>query len=85
LTVVRARRDFVAKGAAMLALGALGSAAFGQEKAGAPARAFDDPGIQNEMVSFKNGQDTVEGYMARPRTAARAKGRMMEFLKEQLK
>jgi carboxymethylenebutenolidase len=31
------------------------------------ARVLDDPAIQQEMVSFKIGKDTVEGYLTRPK------------------
>ena len=33
------------------------------------ARALDDPAVQHEMISFKSGTDTVEGYLARPKAA----------------
>ena len=33
------------------------------------ARALDDPTIQHEMVSFRSGEDTVQGYLARPKAA----------------
>jgi carboxymethylenebutenolidase len=32
-------------------------------------RALDDPTIQHEMVSFKSGTDTIQGYLARPKAA----------------
>jgi len=37
----------------------------------AVVRALDDPAVQHEMVSFKSGKDTVEGYLARPKAAGR--------------
>jgi carboxymethylenebutenolidase len=33
------------------------------------ARALDDPTTQEEMVSFRSGEDTVQGYLARPKVA----------------
>lgn len=34
-------------------------------------RALDDPAVRHEMVSFKSGADTAQGYLARPRAAGR--------------
>lgn len=36
-------------------------------------RTQDDSAVRHEMVSFKNGMDTVEGYLARPKADARCR------------
>src|SRR5262249_45915770 len=41
------------------------------EQREAETRALDDPAIQHEMVSFRSGEDTVRGYLARPKAQGR--------------
>ncbi len=36
-----------------------------------PTNALSDPNVIQEMVSFKSGQDIIQGYLARPRKAGR--------------
>ena len=36
-----------------------------------PTNALNDPNVIQEMVSFKSGQDIIQGYLARPRKAGR--------------
>ena len=36
-----------------------------------PTNALNDPNVIQDMVSFKSGQDTIQGYLARPRKAGR--------------
>jgi carboxymethylenebutenolidase len=63
------RRAFLAAGAVTITgLDATGSPVSSQDKGAATSpRVLDDATIQHEMVSFKSGQDTVEGYLARPK------------------
>ena len=37
----------------------------------APTNALNDPNVIQDMVSFKSGQDIIQGYLARPRQAGR--------------
>ena len=36
-----------------------------------PTNALNDPNVIQDMVSFKSGQDIIQGYLARPRKAGR--------------
>jgi carboxymethylenebutenolidase len=36
-----------------------------------PTNALSDPAVIQDMVSFKSGQDTIQGYLARPRKGGR--------------
>lgn len=36
-----------------------------------PERALDDPEIIHQAVTFKNGADTIDGYLARPKAGGR--------------
>lgn len=38
-----------------------------------PTNALTDPNVIGEMVSFKSGQDIIQGYLARPRKAGRSR------------
>ncbi|MCI0459629.1 MAG: dienelactone hydrolase family protein [Gemmataceae bacterium] len=63
------RRDFVVEGAAaLITMGVLGPAAFAQDQKQSPTRVLDDPTIRHGKVVFQhNGQDTIDGYLARPK------------------
>lgn len=37
------------------------------EREPAAGRALDDPAVQHEFLSFKNGEDTIRGFLARPK------------------
>lgn len=65
------RRAFLS-GATVAAVGiALGSEARGQKQSGDAAKALHDPQIIQEAVTFKNGAETIKGYLARPKAAGR--------------
>ena len=63
------KRDFL-KGATVAAVGAaLTSRIFGQQTS-AP-KALNNPDIIHEPITFKNGAETIKGYLARPKKTGR--------------
>ncbi len=66
------RRSFLVGGMAALAGVALGSAAGAQAPAESPpTRVLDHPGIQRGTVTFRSGDEEIDGYLARPKAAGR--------------
>ncbi len=66
------KRSFL-KGATAAFLGvALNAPGFGQQATSAVTpRALDNPNIIHQPVTFKNGADTIKGYLARPKKEGR--------------
>lgn len=66
------RRSFLVGGVAALAGVALATRAGAQatEKA-PPTRVLDDPTIQHGTVTFRSGEEEIDGYLARPKRAGR--------------
>lgn len=64
------RRAFLQGAAAAVAGAAVRSVAEAQQ---APPRALDDPEVIHGAVSFKNGVDTINGYLARPKRRRRSR------------
>ncbi|HEX8267127.1 MAG TPA: dienelactone hydrolase family protein [Pyrinomonadaceae bacterium] len=66
--VNESKRDFL-KGAATAIVGAaLKTQTFGQQTA---PKALNNPNVIHQPVTFKNGADTIKGYLARPKKEGR--------------
>ena len=63
------RRSFLTAATAVIAGATLGIR--GQQTPQPPTAALTDPNIVQNEVSFKNGSDTIGGYLARPRKKGR--------------
>jgi carboxymethylenebutenolidase len=63
------RRSFLAAVTVAVAGVAVGSEVVGQQRKAVTA--LDDPNVVHSAVTFKNGQDTIQGYLARPRARGR--------------
>jgi carboxymethylenebutenolidase len=67
------RRSFISNAAAALAgVSVLGpNAVSGRQQKSTETKALDDPNITHGRVAFRNGPNTIEGYLARPKAAGR--------------
>lgn len=66
------RRRFLAGAMAAAAGTALHSSVSGQQSQ--TLKALDDPNISHYAVTFKNGAETIKGYLARPKKEGRYRG-----------
>lgn len=65
------RRAFLTSATAAIVGIALASDIAGQQTIQPPSNALNDPNIVQEMVSFKSGEFTIQGYQARPKAAGK--------------
>ena len=65
------KRTFLKGATAAIVGAALNSQTFGQQTTPAIPKALDDPNVIHQPVTFKNGADTIKGYLARPKKEGR--------------
>ena len=66
----KGKRKFLTGASAAIVGAALSPEFFGQTTDSIPV-ALNDPDVVHEPVTFKNGADTIRGYLARPKKAGR--------------
>ena len=64
------KRTFLKGATAAIVGAALAPQTFGQTTASTP-KALDDPNVMHQPVTFKNGADSIKGYLARPKKEGR--------------
>jgi carboxymethylenebutenolidase len=69
----KGKRKFLTGAAATIVGAALTPELFSQTNTSIPL-ALNDPNVVHEAVTFKNGADTIKGYLARPKKAGSYRG-----------
>jgi carboxymethylenebutenolidase len=69
----KGKRKFLTEATTAIIGTAFAPRLFGQTNDSIPL-ALNDPNVVHEPVTFKNGADTIKGYLARPKRAGRSRG-----------
>lgn len=70
----KSKRSFLAGATAAMVGAALPYQTFGQQTIASIPKALDDPNVIHQPATFKNGADTIKGYLARPKKEGRYRG-----------